>query len=142
MALADRIAVMSAGRFLQVARPEDIHDRPASETVARFIGRSAVLSGRVEQGIDGSFADLGPLCLPLETTDRRGPGQVVIRPGDVVLGEGVPARLEDAFYRGGQWEALARVGGLAAPLPVVSSRGLSEGEMVQVAPRRGWLLPG
>ncbi|WP_372890859.1 ABC transporter ATP-binding protein, partial [Rhodosalinus sp.] len=43
MALADRIAVMWEGRFLQVAPPQEIHDRPATEDVARFIGRAAVL---------------------------------------------------------------------------------------------------
>ncbi|MBL4557248.1 MAG: ABC transporter ATP-binding protein [Rhodobacteraceae bacterium] len=45
MALATRVAVMQAGRFEQVAPPEEVHDRPATETVARFVGRAAVLDG-------------------------------------------------------------------------------------------------
>ena len=47
MALADRIAVMWEGRFLQIASPEELHDRPATEDVARFIGRAAVVDARV-----------------------------------------------------------------------------------------------
>ena len=38
MMLADRIAVMRAGRILQVGRPEEIYYRPADSFVAGFIG--------------------------------------------------------------------------------------------------------
>ncbi|MEL7117778.1 MAG: ABC transporter ATP-binding protein, partial [Pseudomonadota bacterium] len=43
MALADRIAVMRNGRFEQVAAPQALYDRPATEAVARFIGRAAIV---------------------------------------------------------------------------------------------------
>lgn len=38
MALADRIAVLSAGRFVQIATPEDIYNKPATADVARLFG--------------------------------------------------------------------------------------------------------
>lgn len=38
-AIADRVAVMQAGRILQCAAPETVHDCPASAAVARFVGR-------------------------------------------------------------------------------------------------------
>ena len=38
MAMADRIAVMNAGRIEQVGSPQEIYDRPASMFVADFIG--------------------------------------------------------------------------------------------------------
>src|SRR5262249_56709938 len=47
MPTADVIAVMNAGRIEQAGSPEDIYDRPRSEFVARFIGSSNVIKGRV-----------------------------------------------------------------------------------------------
>src|ERR1700685_166506 len=38
MAMADRIAVMNAGRIEQIGVPQEIYDRPASMFVASFIG--------------------------------------------------------------------------------------------------------
>src|SRR6202521_322706 len=47
MTTADVIAVMNAGRIEQAGSPEDIYDRPRSEFVARFIGMSNVVKGKV-----------------------------------------------------------------------------------------------
>lgn len=43
MAMSDRIAVLEAGRVHQVGSPREIYQQPATEFVARFIGRSNVL---------------------------------------------------------------------------------------------------
>jgi len=135
MALADRIAVMWEGRFLQVAPPQELHDRPATEEVARFIGRAAILDAHIR----GGTADMGPLSFASGAVN--GPARLVIRPGDVELGHGVPARLRDVFYRGGGWEALAEVDGLAEPLPVASRQRLRNGEQVAVSVKGAWPLP-
>lgn len=135
MALADRIAVMWKGRFLQVAPPQEIHDCPATEEVARFIGRAAVLDGMASDG----KACTGPFSV--DCPERQGPVRLVVRPGDVVLGQGAPARIEDAVYRGGGWEALARVDGLAEALPVASAQVLRSGQSVAVDLTRAWALP-
>lgn len=138
MALADRIAVMWEGRFLQIGPPQEIHDRPACAEVARFIGRAAVLDARCGNG----EADLGPVRVPL-TAPADGACQVVIRPGDVVLGQGdLSATLRSALYRGGVWEGLAEVDGLAEPLPVSSDHPLRTGERLTLAIRSVWALPG
>ncbi|MFI7279014.1 ABC transporter ATP-binding protein [Micromonospora chersina] len=44
MAMSDRIAVMESGRVQQIGAPQEIYHRPANAFVARFIGRSNVLS--------------------------------------------------------------------------------------------------
>ncbi|WKU07765.1 ABC transporter ATP-binding protein [Micromonospora sp. HUAS LYJ1] len=44
MAMSDRIAVMESGRVRQIGAPQEIYHRPATAFVARFIGRSNVLS--------------------------------------------------------------------------------------------------
>ncbi|HEX4903621.1 MAG TPA: sn-glycerol-3-phosphate ABC transporter ATP-binding protein UgpC [Acidimicrobiales bacterium] len=38
MTMADRVAVMDAGRLQQVGPPQEVYDRPANAFVARFIG--------------------------------------------------------------------------------------------------------
>ena len=47
MTTADLIAVMNHGRIEQLGTPEDIYERPRSEFVARFIGSSNVVTGKV-----------------------------------------------------------------------------------------------
>src|SRR5215470_17300879 len=47
LTMSDRIAVMSAGRILQVGTPRDIYDRPAERFVAHFIGETNFLPGTV-----------------------------------------------------------------------------------------------
>ncbi len=47
MAIADRIAVMDGGRIVQLGTAEDLYARPANAFVARFIGRTNVVRGRV-----------------------------------------------------------------------------------------------
>jgi ABC-type Fe3+/spermidine/putrescine transport system ATPase subunit len=44
-AVADRVALLSHGRLLQVGTPEELYDRPASSDVAGFIGRAALVPG-------------------------------------------------------------------------------------------------
>jgi putrescine transport system ATP-binding protein len=46
MIVADRIAVMDRGRLMQVARPQEIYERPNSRWVADFIGEVTLIEGR------------------------------------------------------------------------------------------------
>ncbi|MGE0502637.1 MAG: ABC transporter ATP-binding protein [Rhizobiaceae bacterium] len=47
LTMSDRIAVMSAGKILQVGSPRDIYDRPAERFVADFIGDTNFLTAEV-----------------------------------------------------------------------------------------------
>ena len=49
LALADRVAVINAGRVEQVGTPGSIYNRPASAFVAAFIGEMNVLRGKVRE---------------------------------------------------------------------------------------------
>jgi spermidine/putrescine transport system ATP-binding protein len=55
LAMADRIAVMNAGRALQIGTPREIYDHPANRFVADFIGRSSFLKG-CRSGAEGALA--------------------------------------------------------------------------------------
>ena len=47
LAIADRIAVMQAGRILQIGPPAEVYRRPRSRAVATFIGETNLYEGKV-----------------------------------------------------------------------------------------------
>jgi len=80
MTMADRVAVLDAGRLQQVGPPQEVYDRPANAFVARFIGSppmnllpATVADGVVRVG-DGS------LPTPDGAPAASGPVSVGVRP--------------------------------------------------------------
>jgi iron(III) transport system ATP-binding protein len=59
LSLGTRVAVMNAGRIEQIGPPGDVHARPATEYVARFLGISNVAPIVYKGGWGGSFGRLG-----------------------------------------------------------------------------------
>lgn len=55
MAMADRVAVIDAGRLEQFDAPDVVYDRPASEFVASFVGETNLLAGEVAGGGAGAW---------------------------------------------------------------------------------------
>ena len=55
MTTADLVAVMNSGRIEQLGTPHEIYERPKSQFVARFIGASNVVTGKV---LDGSHIEI------------------------------------------------------------------------------------
>jgi iron(III) transport system ATP-binding protein len=53
LALSDRIAVIDQGRITQIGTPHDIYFRPANPFVARFVGATNLLAGRLIGSADG-----------------------------------------------------------------------------------------
>jgi spermidine/putrescine transport system ATP-binding protein len=85
LTMSDRIAVMSAGKILQVGAPRDIYDRPAERFVADFIGESNFLKGEIAGTAGGratvrlsSGAEI-PASLP-EGFSPTGAVTIVVRP--------------------------------------------------------------
>jgi iron(III) transport system ATP-binding protein len=52
LAIADRIAVMKAGRILQVGAPTEIYRLPVSREVASFLGETNLIEGTIEEESD------------------------------------------------------------------------------------------
>jgi thiamine transport system ATP-binding protein len=104
-AVANRIAVMRAGRIVQVASPEELWRKPKSGFVARFMGLDNVFSGRLETG----RLDLGWATLPLPEVGD-GEVEIVIPPGAVRVDPAgsIDARVVSATYRGEVYEIRAR----------------------------------
>ena len=53
MALSDRIAVMEAGRIVQVSSPFDAYEHPSNGFVSTFLGKTNHVGGRIEGRSNG-----------------------------------------------------------------------------------------
>jgi len=89
LTMSDRIAVMSAGKALQVGTPTEIYERPNCRFVADFIGETNFLSGTLV-GCEGKRAtvDCGELRLVAETDHAPMPGKsvtIAVRPEKIRL---------------------------------------------------------
>ena len=76
MTLADRIAVMHAGRIEQVAPPREIYDQPRTRFVSDFIGEINFFAGEWREG---AFLWQGN-ALPAPPGPRSGGGTLAVRP--------------------------------------------------------------
>ncbi len=89
MVLSDRIAVMDAGRVLQIGTPVELYEQPAGLFVADFIGTNNLVAGQVTEVCGGMVA----LKTPAGVLRGRGVGTlsvgsaavVAIRPENLTL---------------------------------------------------------
>lgn len=143
MAVADRMAVMADGQFLQIGRPDEVYTRPNSETVARFIGQGAVQTVELREGRVMLLDQEVPLRGAFGPDGAR---RVMIRPADLAVvapGDGANLRghVISALYRGGHWEARIAVPGLEEPFLIHADAPVRIGEAIGLRLRGGWLLP-
>jgi ABC-type sugar transport system ATPase subunit len=76
LGLADRVALLVAGRLLQVGTPQQVYEEPVDVFAARLTGAVSVLD------------------------DTGGDGQVLVRPGWTRLGGALEGRLRTVAFRG------------------------------------------
>jgi len=82
LAVADRVAVMRAGRIEQIGAPQELYATPANPFVADFVGLTSRIPGEV---VDGRIVVHG-IALPLlGDALPDGPAVALIRPEDVAL---------------------------------------------------------
>ena len=97
MFMADRIALMRAGRIEQIGSPEELYLAPVNRFVAAFLGEVNVLPAIVSGGIARTALGTLPANLP------DGPAEMLLRPEGLrllPLGEGVTAQVEAARLLG------------------------------------------
>ena len=103
-AVADVVAVMHAGRILQVDPPEDLYLRPRDLKVARFLGFSNIITGFLEEnGL--THTPWGPLAIDPEGQAPGSEVDLVIRPDAARLadaGQGTAAVSEEGFIINGR----------------------------------------
>jgi len=88
LSLGDRVAVMAAGRLLQIDRPVEVYERPVDRFVAEFMG-------------DASF-------LPDESGDPSH-GLLMARPHDLTVSAGGSSVVTGRRYLGAAWRYRVRL---------------------------------
>ena len=115
LGMASRIAVMNAGRLVQIGPPHEIYERPRSRFVAGFVGAVNLF----EEG--GATVAVRPEKLRLSRERPDGPARA--------------ATVVSVGYQGGQSVVHLAADGLSlrAHLPSAAARGLARGEVVWAA---------
>jgi iron(III) transport system ATP-binding protein len=154
MALADRIAVMDAGRLVQFARPRELYREPQNEMVARFIGSGLVLSA----------SDISPTTRPGHAVveifgkrhevranpaqQRMSAAKLCVHPGELRLADdrddGFAATVERVIYRGSHNQIdfhADAMPDLSLTLHTSDDRPLSPGSAISVRIDDGWVIP-
>lgn len=145
LAVADRVALLRAGRVLQYATPAEVYERPADLWAARMTGPASVLVTPVEAGQTGWQARIAG-----ETVGVAGAATVVaspktavlVRPEWACLGGQLPGTVERLSYRGAHtdYRLSTRAGTVIVrdPAPPRARRG----EAVRWSLHRGWIIEG
>jgi ABC-type Fe3+/spermidine/putrescine transport system ATPase subunit len=147
--LADRVALLRAGRLEQVGAPRDLYDRPATRFVAGFTGPCNLLPATLLANADGR-AEIrlsGGTASALARPDLL-PGRVLLclRPHRVRLDPAGPVRgpVEQIDYQGPITRVTLRLpeGALVADL-AQAPPGLARGTELALgwAADDAWLLP-
>src|ERR1700722_8761321 len=98
MEMADRVAVLRAGRIEQVDTPDKLYSEPASAFVHEFLGESVRLDCTV---VDHFVQIEGLQDAGFATDCPSGPAMALIRPHEVDLSPGPgPARVESVHVNG------------------------------------------
>jgi spermidine/putrescine transport system ATP-binding protein len=111
LTMSDRIAVMSKGVVLQIGRPEEIYERPASKYVADFIGETNFIDGVVKHQngatVEVELPGTGTVCVNSSRSFTSGQQvTVAVRPEKLRLnseikdGNNLRGRVEDVIYIG------------------------------------------
>jgi multiple sugar transport system ATP-binding protein len=138
MALADRIAVLAGGKFVQTASPEDIYMRPATLGVASLFGDPSINTAEtsIQSDASGAYVTLGGTRVAVAQCHAAHAGRAVtfgVRPEAVEIGsDGLEAdvvavtplneRTVLLLQGPGGWEFLASLPSTAAAIPEAGAR--------------------
>jgi spermidine/putrescine transport system ATP-binding protein len=119
LTMSDRIAVMDAGRVVQLAPPREIYEQPRTTFVADFVGVSNLLPGEIRERADSGTTIEVDGGWRFGKALRRPPpaGQkvfVAVRPEKVrvtALERGLRGQLDDFVYLGSRVTLVVRLGG-------------------------------
>src|SRR5437867_2410625 len=124
--MSDRVAVMDHGRVLQVGSPQEVYESPTTEFVARFIGLSNHLKGRIATLHDTTCTITAPdIPAAGSILIRRPPGvteatrvMLLLRPERLHVSQDVhasgfnnalSARVDKVTYTGNEMQYLLRL---------------------------------
>ncbi|MDZ4309473.1 MAG: ABC transporter ATP-binding protein, partial [Cypionkella sp.] len=142
LTMSDRIAVMDAGKIIQIARPAEIYRHPKTQFVASFVGESNLIDAEILQrsGNTVTLKNRAGYVFQAESRDAASAGRVtvLVRPERITfsndpMANAMPATVTSALFLGetlrievqvdGGDRLLIRCTDLAnRPLPAVGDR--------------------
>jgi putative spermidine/putrescine transport system ATP-binding protein len=114
LTMSDRVAVMRNGRIVQLAAPQELHDRPADSFVAGFIGEATILpvlragSDRVTLG--GAML-VSARALPAGERLNLVLHSEKLVPATAAGANTIPVTVRDRLYQGESFRIFARLDG-------------------------------
>ncbi|MCJ9711531.1 ABC transporter ATP-binding protein, partial [Bordetella hinzii] len=124
--MSDRVAVMSAGRIVQIGAPREVYARPLTRFVSEFLGTSNIFEGVFGADGDGNPAvqlDIAPgRLLPVDAAgsvpDRGARVQVAVRPERIRLAQQgeLSAKVRAVIFRGSHYAYEMDVAGRGQPV--------------------------
>ncbi|WP_427923697.1 ABC transporter ATP-binding protein [Streptomyces sp. cg40] len=135
LSIADRVAVMRAGKLEQCAAPAELYGRPTTAFVAEFVGTMSRLPGRLT---DGTVEVLGQR-LPVDGEAPAGPEvDVLVRPEAIHVNadDAGDARVVGTAFLGAVVRVSVRLGDgteVKADLPTHEATALGAGVAVTVS---------
>jgi len=135
LSLADRVAVMRAGRLLQADTPLDLYARPADRFVATFVGDADVIPGQADDGVVVTAVGRLPRADGV-ASPPRGALDVIVRPEHVRLrldsaGEGVVDGI--TYFGHDQLVAVALADGSRLRARMGPARAFERGDRVSIS---------
>ncbi|NNN33985.1 ABC transporter ATP-binding protein [Streptomyces sp. S3(2020)] len=135
LSMADRVAVMHAGRLEQCAAPAELYGRPATAFVAEFVGTMSRIPGRVGDGAVDVLGQRLPVDGPVPAAAEV---DVLVRPEAVrvTAEDDGKARVVATSFLGATVRITVRLADgtdVKADLPAHDAAGLGAGAAVSVA---------
>jgi len=140
--LADRVAILRDGKLIQLGKPQELYDHPASAFVYDFLGPACRLPGVVEEGrlrVGDWITEVQAPAGEVDVYFR--PDEVEFAPAD---GAGLAAQVRGAAARGPQIRIDCLVEGKTLELLVrdaIAPAGVAVGLAIRFRPSRFKLYP-
>ena len=139
--LADRVAVLNAGRLEQIGTPDEVYRSPATPFVFDFLGAANVARGEVREG----HLHLLGAVLAAPAGASEGPVQVYVRPHDLALAtnDGFEARVASVTELGVTTRIQCVAQGVSVEVEWPSAPGpqIAAGAVLRLSPRRMGVFP-
>lgn len=145
LAMSDRLAVMNAGRIVQIGAPVEIYSLPADRFVADFIGLMNFIPGKVlgRRGEEATVEFLGGHQLKVaDPSGLSGDCVVAVRPEDIVLSpaSAIRCRVEVRSYSGHLIDYKVRTDSVVLRVQTPKTEIFQEGEELGIAVARAALF--
>ena len=146
LTMSDRLAVMNAGRIVQIGTPRQVYEEPADTYVADFLGAANLMEVEV---VSPGALRMGDFALTSERceADYTGAAHAVIRPERVRIephgsaGDNrVPAMVERVVFLGAATQVLLRLAP-GVPLQALMQNDGERPDLAQGTPVHAYLPP-